>query len=221
MLTLLAVVVAACLAARLFSRHDSAEPVYQGKALRLWLADLDYSYREKDQAAQAAITQMGPRILPFVVPELHKRSLPFERQAWEASVRLFHGRQLWTPAFLRRNRAACAIRALGESGAVAVPELLAMLDGNPLDAWVAMTAFGAMGAKGLPGLMKALTNQQVRVRMMIPGQLAKLGPEARPALHALKGALTDSDPQVRARAHDALVQLAANGVPEASNFLPP
>jgi len=190
--------------------RGSQQPTYGGKKLSQWLADLNYSGDPADVSAQAAVKAIGTNALPHILPMLCAQDSSFELNV----MRLLRKQSLikisWIPASEKRQRAARAVRALGSEGASAAPALVTMLDTKE-DAWCAMAALVDIGPDGLPGLTKALTNQNVRIRQMVSGHISKhiAEPGTSAALIALTNALSDADIEVRRRAATAILKLAA------------
>jgi HEAT repeat protein len=62
-------------------------------------------------------------------------------------------------------------------------------------------------APAIPALVQALTNQYRGVRFNSAYSLSLLGPLAKDAVPALKHALSDTDPEVRTKALEALQKI--------------
>ena len=106
-----------------------------------------------------------------------------------------------------RSAAAWDLLYLGPAAKDAVPSLISALQDDGLFVRLAAAAFGQIGpdaAPAIPALVHALTNQ---LRFNSAYSLSLLGPLAKDAVPALKDALNDSDPDVRAKALEALQKI--------------
>jgi HEAT repeat protein len=111
-----------------------------------------------------------------------------------------------------RARAARNLGRLGWLAREALPALVRALDDE--DAKVreaAAQAVGQMGAEALPALGGMLGHDDKYVRRHAVWALGKLGPPARPALGELARALKDADPRTASGAAQALGNLGAAG----------
>ncbi len=103
-----------------------------------------------------------------------------------------------------------AIRALGEigPGAEAAVEILKqeMFSGSRIN-YVAAEALGGIGPKGLPPLIEAIRDGDIRLRCWAIRALMKAGDAAKPAIPLLTDALKDPDKEVRQDADNVLKML--------------
>lgn len=111
-----------------------------------------------------------------------------------------------------RLRAAKDLGRLGWLARDALPALVRALDDD--DAKVRETAahaVGGMGPEALPALARMLGHDDKYVRRHAVWALGKLGPLARPALADLCHALKDTDPRAASGAAQALGNMGAGG----------
>ena len=163
-----------------------AEPTYEGKSLTRWLKLYDRANEGSSEEAEAsaALRAMGSNAVPFLVQWMGNST---------SDVQLV---------------SADAFKVLKETGASAVPELAAMLNGtNKLLATVAGSALGHIGAPALPVLIAGLTNRSFRIGVDSGLALVELGTNARPAISILLADLRHPNHFYRERAADILGQL--------------
>ena len=195
------------------------EPVYQGKKLSEWLADLDYSGNFADLASIKAVQHLGKDVLPHLEPMLHAQDSLLKLRV----VKLLRKQSVievrFTPASQQRLQAAAACRALRDLATGYVPELTVMLNGtNSTEAWFGMAAL--LDVKGrsncVPEMLMGLTNSYNRVRWFSAGVLGEVWGHAGSALPALVRCLNDPDPRVREYA----IHTLANFKTEAALIVP-
>jgi hypothetical protein len=186
------------------------EPTYNGKALSIWLRDLDYSHRPADQIASNAVAQIGTNALPYLAPMLrahdsylkvHMFSLLQKQSYWKVS---------FTPAKELRERASRGCRVLHQHAAQYVPELTLMLDSpDRATAWCGLVALMDVQprAEWAAILDKALTNGSPQVRWVSASHLGTLGNASSNSLPRLVSCLTDSNANVRRDARAALSKI--------------
>lgn len=214
-IALIALVVLAVLAAAalVLLNNRRPEPTFEGKSLKSWLAQLDYSYRPSDIQASNAVFQMGTNILPFLRPMFHAHDAGMKL----ALVRLLSKQHLVTVSFTtaeeKRRRSARACRVLGPAAIGWLPEITAMLDSpDPGSAWCGLVAVSVLKPNSdcLPEWTKALTNQFAQVRAGAASRLAGLGFSADPATPLLLAGLQDGAPEVRMSCISALARVSRN-----------
>ena len=137
------------------------DPVYSGRRLSSWLRDFEDDQTEKRGVATIAVKQMGPDIIPRLVPYLRYRKSNkdafFLSRWWDwfmrgISVKSSAGR----PLDLRLEGLA-ALDALGPAARGALPELERMLEEHPPDPR-ALYLVARIGDAGVPLLERSLTN---------------------------------------------------------------
>lgn len=166
---------------------DMKEPVYHGKPLREWVAQL----RDKDSFVRSeaadALGELGPKAkgaVPGLV-DLLQDQVDFVRVA-----------------------AAAALGKLGPEASSAVPPLIAALKHK--DGLLRSTAALALGeigpdAKGaVAPLINALKDAEPTVRAAAADALSRIGPGAGESVPALIALLGDSNKEVRSAASSAL-----------------
>ena len=113
---------------------------------------------------------------------------------------------------LDRLEAAKDLGRLGWLARESMPALVKALDDDdPKVREAAAHAIGQMGPESLPILATMLTHQDKYVRRNAAWALGKLGPLARPALSCLCEALKDPDPRTASGTAQALGNMGADG----------
>jgi len=116
-----------------------------------------------------------------------------------------------------QNVAMRAVSAIAEAGAEAVPALNAAL-ANPQARYWACIALSEMGDKAkdaVPGLARALSDEQPQTRLQASIALAEIGPAARPAVPELTKLLGDKFEAVQRSAVFALGRIGDKSAAEA------
>src|SRR5262245_5919482 len=111
-----------------------------------------------------------------------------------------------------------AMRDLGNQGAAArdaAPTLGLLLraDTEPEVLTQAARALAQIGPAGVPELLKALRDPELRVRYQAAGALGIIGPDAREAVPLLTAALKETNDKMRARALYALGEIGPEARP--------
>ncbi|EEF61170.1 HEAT repeat domain-containing protein [Pedosphaera parvula] len=106
-----------------------AEPVYQGKRLRVWLQNYAGT-RQARQEADAAVRQIGTNAIPTLLGMLHAYDAPLKIKllTWASSHRILGFR--YTNPSVFNEQAFMGFQALGPDAACAVPKLIKLLDQN-------------------------------------------------------------------------------------------
>jgi hypothetical protein len=197
--------------------HDD-EPRYKGRSLSKWLQVYSDNSMTPDspelteavQAIRAIGTNAFPSLLKWIrqdPPSWHRaahRKLPLPLTYSPGVKLLIDG-----PGYERANGVMIAFAVLGTNAAPAIPDLVALMkDTNHVDR--AMGALSGVGAPALPHMLAALTDTNQTGRSDIPFYIREMAKNVgtNPCLPALKSALQDPDPAVRAMAAWALHTLA-------------
>ena len=205
---------AAILTALLWPR--AREPQYQGKSLSQWLEG--YS-RDADPSAAAAVHGIGTNAVPWLL-----KWICYERSDWREKVGAAIGKlprrlkesPLLEPlrnnrAIARQEAALSGFNLLGPQASSAVPELSRFINSSKSRHVVfAINALSYTGKEALPGLLSALTNQQVAVRSHVAyvvAWMAAHGTDATIAVPILVQCARDKDQTLAQDALDVLGQL--------------
>ncbi|MDB6109188.1 MAG: domain containing protein [Pedosphaera sp.] len=141
------------------------EPVYQGKRLSAWLAELDKemppsNYVGTNGPVAAALQQMGTNAIPCL-----RRLLKAKDSRLKARLIAFANKQRWvrihiTPADDRHRRAALATFCLGPRGSPLMPEIMGLFrSGDYQTSFTMAETLGRIGycnPETLPALLAAL-----------------------------------------------------------------
>ena len=191
------------------------EPVYHGKRLSSWVADLHPRMGEaRQQEAELALRAIGTNAVPYLLELLQHREPPLLSGLREFSQRtktfLRMDSQLelpWVAVVERDLQLSAAFAALGPSARPAFPALTRLLL-RPETTSVSASALARIGPDAFGPLSRALESPHAEVRAaaagaigIMPGDLARIIP-------ALQKALADSDKFVRINAVISLGQIA-------------
>jgi hypothetical protein len=141
------------------------EPVYQGKRLSAWLAELDKemppsNYVGTNGPAAAAIQHMGTNAIPHL-----RRLLKARDSRLKIALMAFSNKQRWvsihlTPADDWHRRAALAAFCLGPHGSPLMADIMGLFrSGNYQEAFTVATVLGRIGycnPETVPALLAAL-----------------------------------------------------------------
>jgi hypothetical protein len=128
-----------------------SEPVYHGKRLGVWLAELDKemprgNFYDTNGPAATAIQQIGTNAVPYLRSLLRAKD-----SRLKTALITFTSKHTWlgihlTPAEVLRRRAALAVFCLGPRGSPFMPDIMGMFRSTNYD--VAFTATEAMEMMG-------------------------------------------------------------------------
>ena len=150
----------------------SGEPTYQGKALGDWARQYGTNNwtRNKEQAreAEAAILQIGPKGIPFLLERLRAHERPLQRISRKYLPSRWHGHLgLIDKSGDVRRSGAWGLAALGTNASGAVPEIVQIgrthseEDGR----YIAVFALRNLKAEAaIPFYVECLTNEQAIIR---------------------------------------------------------
>ncbi len=152
------------------------DPVYQGRRLSGWLADLDLESPGPPEPAIQAVRAIGTNAFPRLLEMLRAKD-PF----WRRALIAFDARQSFlqirvSPASLTRDRAVEGYGALGPAAKESVSALIQVME----------------------------SDASVEVRSDTASALGAIGPEAKPAIPTLWKAVQNGNPELRKRALLAL-----------------
>jgi hypothetical protein len=189
-------------------------PVFEGKQLSVWLADLNAA-GEKAEKAASVIRNAGTNALPELIQILGARGGGINNPQnhlirWLPFLPL-------KPQTDLKWKAVSAFKLLGSGASAAAPKLGGLLDQGRNPGY-ASTALSYIGPDGLQYLMSAMTNREPTIRFVSIMAIGRMGKVALPAVPEIQKALQDSESIVSNAAADALKQLKADGLtPAATN----
>lgn len=174
------------------------EPVYQGKRLGVWVANLSPgNSQEAWLQGGEALRQMGTNALPFLVRMLESSDsrLKLRLMSWlqQQSLVKLH----FKPASFRRYCARRALEVLGSSVKPAVPQLVQIAKAREKDVTVRIHALDVLRQLGsdaketVPALIEILkaADEDIAVKSSACFALGAIGPEGKQAVPALISAL--------------------------------
>lgn len=161
------------------------EPARDTKPLNAWLRELNSAEPYRRARAEAAVRQMGPRVVPALVVRLE--SSYTDDQA----------------------RAILGFEALGDAGRPAIPSLTALLRAEATSL-PAARALAAIGPATVPLLTNSLASSAGFIRSSAVRALGRMRTDGRLAVPALVSVLNDDDDDLRYFATRALGNLAAD-----------
>jgi hypothetical protein len=168
------------------------EPVYEGKHLSKWLADLAMEASPSQDEPACAVRAIGTNSLPWMMAMVRSTD-----PAWKRAVLAFNAKQRFIriavrPANVARFDAVQGYRVLGSAAKGSVPELIHLLETEP----------------------------SPQVRSSIAQALGAIGPAARAAIPALRKAAQDNDKELRLNAAFALVNIEGWSEPRSGPTAP-
>jgi HEAT repeat protein len=212
-----------CLVAGVLAFRRSGEgPLYQGKTIEGWAAQLLAPGADVREQATSVFRGLGSNAVPGLIKLLESHDPIWRKQLWGWALRL---PPRYRPGLLRHSRvpreaeihreAAMALTIIGPNAKAAVPALgRALLSKERENCWCFADALGAMGPEALAALTHALANSDPDIRAAAIFGLGKLGPAAEPAVSPLLQCLKDENANVRDRAVQALTGIGPPAVPE-------
>jgi HEAT repeat protein len=191
------------------------EPVYHGKRLNAWVADLHPRVGEaKQQEAEQALRVIGTNAVPYLLELLQRREPRLLRdlrglsQRTKSFLRMDPEHELpWVAEIERDIQLNAAFAALGPSARPAFHALTNLLL-RPETTSVSAAALARIGPEAFGPLTRALENPHREVRAASAGVLGVLSGDLARIIPALRKALADSDKFVRINAVISLGQIA-------------
>jgi HEAT repeat protein len=145
------------------------EPIYHGKVLSSWLADLDLESAHSPEKAAQAVRAIGTNGFPALIKMLCTKD-----PLWKRGLIAFNDRQSFiqlriSQADVVRYRAVQGYGALGAAGKGTVPALIQIIDSEPSaevrsDVAAALGAIGPQARAAIPVLLKAAGDQNPTLR---------------------------------------------------------
>ena len=191
------------------------EPVYHGKRLNAWVADLHPSVGEaRQQEAELALRAIGTNAVPYLLELLRHREPRLRRELREFSqrtktfLRMHADYELpWVAVVERDLQLSAAFAALGPSARPALPALTNLLL-RPETTSVSASALARFGSDAFGPLTRALESSHAEVRAAAAGALGSLPGDLAAIIPALQKAFADSDKSVRINAVISFGQIA-------------
>ncbi len=187
-----------------------SEPTYQGESLTHWLCELDDGLpREQKEKAEKALASIGVRALPVLDRMLNARESPGERiTQWVYSLPFVEPTNFTFSVTSAREKQQRALRGYGVLGTKAIPGLIRAL--NNEERWIcdsAASGLGDLGARAVDAVPDLIRSMPRRKSMSVIQALGKIGSNAKEAIPALTEAMRDGDLHYRVCVADALVQI--------------
>lgn len=213
-------------------RPSEPEPVYQGKALRVWLSDNFIAWGRQDgraqDVAQEAIRQIGTNAIPVLLKMMRRKDSPLISNLisiWNrhimgsAYLRGWVRLPAWylTQAAILNFQASKGFEALRADAQPAVPELIRIYDRSSSPdsqscASMALIAIGPEAARAaIPSFLRAAASSDARRRETAVFALAKVHIEPQLVVPGLMKALSDTDANVRGMAVVGLNEIGWSG----------
>ncbi|MDA1277660.1 MAG: HEAT repeat domain-containing protein [Verrucomicrobia bacterium] len=187
-----AILIGLVVVAIVFFFQRPKEPIFEGRTLSKWMADLDDTASDAQRiAARKAIQQMGTNIVPNLLRMLSPQAALSRRQmaGAEDQAKTEHWR---------------AVLAFQELRPVAIPILADLLDGE--SGTTVARALSPMGPEAITALLKALTNKDPVVRERVELGLELDSTNSASLRPVLLANLKDPNDRVRAYAARALAR---------------
>jgi len=202
------------------------EPLYQGKALTVWLTPQRYSgtfdaWQAQVRKADEAVLRIGSKAVPALLRMLQAKDSALKVSLINLARRQHIIRIEYTSAAEWHHRARHGFEVLGAQGKSAVPALIDIANQNisrtsELDAIDALGFIGPSAEQAVPSLLRWATNADSEMRCNAILALGKIHSDPDRVVLALTNALQDS--YVPARI-DALIALQHFG-PDAKLAVP-
>ena len=196
---------------------QEAEPVYQGKGLRVWLREYDRNWNAYDEEAvksrnmaEGAVRQIGTNSIPNLLRMLSKKDSPAVAKLVDLWNRRINSFPVWlrypgwyeNQAAFQNTDAAAGFEILGAEAQQAVPALTRIYEQNisPSSQRAtarALIAIGPMAGTTIPSFLRMVTNSSADARFTAVYALSQVHAEARLAVPALTESLKDTDYLVR------------------------
>src|SRR5947207_1481685 len=224
---------AVVLAATLYTNQ---EPSYEGKTLSDWVVALHGRTAMEPEKVSEAVHHLGTNSIPLLLEWLHKE----DRPTWtyrlhhfkNSTIQFLVARGIIEPRGVTyhldyrssyRSLAILAFSELGPDGQAAIPSLIQMLgdkaqNTNELSA-IASAAFvilSKMAPASIPALAKALSADDLQVRIMAASTLGNIGPSASEVIPILKKMMTETNIIIRMAAADILAKIGG----QPADFMP-
>lgn len=190
-----------------------AEPIYEGKALSVWLRELAPAYPAETRAqAKEAVRAIGTNAFSTLLVYISAEDDSFEgivRTKWE---RVIKG-SASTPPFFKRMQAISGFEALGSLGRGAIPKLEQIMTRGqcPIDAGRALGFIKA--EETIPFMIDFLNRSAPGSRASGCAALGAMGKQAQVAVPKLLQLISnDQDEVVRANAVEAMGSIATADV---------
>jgi HEAT repeat protein len=162
-----------------------SEPVYQGKRISAWIADLGSNDRELIEPAHQVLVELGEPAIPHLISTVEKKQSRFH--SWYLNFWSF--RKL--PEFVRRR----------------LPAPISHVYLARVNSVMVLSRMGPKASLAGPALVRSLGDTGLGMRMAAAQALGMIGPEARPAIPALVKMLKEYEPHLRQIATQSLMQI--------------
>lgn len=196
---LLFIMVAGALTLFLWIVRPPREPVYQGRPLSSWLAELEDWDGDTNNAAFVTFREMSTNAIPALLKDIQSDYSPIQRLENEINkkqslVQLPSG----TP-WRQSIAATWGLYAMGTNAKPALPALTNLLF-HTNEIITSAIVLAGIGSEGVPPLLAALTNQDWRIRHATASGLAWERSDIEMVVPALIASLRDNQRLVRTAA---------------------
>jgi hypothetical protein len=148
-------------------------PVYQGRRLSAWVADLHpHKSLEQQRRTEVALRAIGAEAVPYLLKLLQHREPPLLEELREASwkTKRFLGIEpvyvlSWVESVERQMHLIAAFSALGSSAKPAIPELTELLDDPP----ATENALLVLDRTPVPAAHRSRFDRDLRPVHLVPG----------------------------------------------------
>ncbi|MDB6066650.1 MAG: repeat-containing protein [Pedosphaera sp.] len=204
------------------------EPVYEGKALSVWLEVYHTNPQSDDpaglealKAADEAVRHMGTNVIPTLLRELQAEDSQLKLK-WVALFKKQRFIKLnFTQDYMRQQAACSAFNALGSEGRSALPELMALYENprfsqSPISIMGAIASIGPEASPAVPDLLRGLGDTNRTVVLCVEVALGRIHAQPGLVVPALLKCLSDPDFRVRRHAAYSLADFGADAKPAIS-----
>ena len=193
----------------LWTVRPRKEPIYQGRTVQEWLADLE-QHNSKAERATIAIKALGTNSIPILMKDLTARDSRLKIFTRKLIQTWFSPKASFVSADRLNQRALNGFLILGEQAAPATPVLIERLrdektDDSEMVTW-ALASIGETAAKPLLDAVKSENPTSRKRAMRCLGAFAswdKLGPLTSVSFQTVVSGLDDANPEVRLAALDS------------------
>jgi hypothetical protein len=210
------------------SFSSPSQPQHEGRSLGYWLhlfAESSYVRDETEELAKdtqwkqsrEAIRQIGTNALPYLLAWIACEPSSLKMSMLSAILKVVpvndHTRSFLKILFheyLRADDAVAGFAILGESAAMAIPDLVRLASDPKRDrsSYRATEALFYIGPRSLPALSDIMTNPSAPRRYLATVVVGKLGTNALPVVPILLDLLVDPDSALRKAATSSLRKIA-------------
>jgi HEAT repeat protein len=214
-LGILAILLAGVSVAMVLVLRSVREPALEGRLLSEWLTDLRSQNTETRSNATAALRQLGPQAVPFLLADLNRNDSFLKARTIELLNMIPSFRTRLMSESQRHQRSISVLRQLKPH----TKEVIAALNAHLLNTNSGIAALNALipvgerepiSAESVESLTIALRSADVRVRRTAAAQMERLPRNNPAAVAALQRSLGDSDKSVQLQVALALTRISTS-----------